>query len=148
MFRSSLVLVAVLLLPISLASADIIYEFGQSNYNVSVGGTVDVEIFLSQNDPLGTDPINLSMDGLASAGLRVFFNDTPPTDPAAVLSLADIAPSALFDNMFVDATLDLVPGESAAFADSVDFFSPPIPGPRILLGTLRFTVQRQIKCAG
>ncbi|MCG8653271.1 MAG: hypothetical protein MI861_25760 [Pirellulales bacterium] len=119
----------------SVAEGGLIYGFGQSNYLVGPGGQVDVDVFLQQT---GTDTI-LTDEGLLSAGVRVFFDEPPlPGDPAEVVSVADITPNPLFDESLLEI-LDVTGGESAGLIDAVDFFSPPVTGDRILLGTFRFT---------
>ena len=121
------------------ATADIIYAFDQSNYEVAPNGTVDVSVFLRQIAPSAGDPVDLGGDGIVSGGVRVFFNDTPPSDRAEVLALTDISPNPLFDEAFLGADFDLDPGVSAGFVDSVDDVFSPLTGSSILLGTFRFT---------
>lgn len=138
MLRTAFVGLLVWLGTAPLASAAIVYEFGQANYDVAAGQRINVDLFLVQTD-VGSDPVNLSVDGLFSGGVRVFFDDTPPTDPAGVRSLADILPNPSFDDTFIGETLDLVPGVSAGFSDAIDNFDAPIRGSRIFLGTFAFT---------
>lgn len=125
-----------------LATADLVYAFDQDNYDVAVGETVAVDIFLAQREPTSDDPIDLTVDGLISGGVRVFFNDNAPEDPAQVLSAEDVVPNPLFDDTFVGLTLDLVPRESVGFADGVE--TTPLRGERILLGTVQFTAGNTI----
>ena len=136
MFRSIVILIACSLVNQSV-HAGFMYSFGQTNFDVVAGGTVDVPVYLLQVDAMG-DPVNLTIDGIFSGGVRVFFNVTPPSDPAAVLSLADIVPNPMFDTD-LPPDFDLVVGESAGFVDSIDFFSPALMGNNILLGTFTFT---------
>ncbi|MFK8115239.1 MAG: PEP-CTERM sorting domain-containing protein [Rubripirellula sp.] len=120
------------------ASAALVYSFSEANYEVTAGSTVDVTVFLQQQDATG-DPIDLTIDGLVSAGVRVTFDTTPPSDRAEVLLEADITPNPLFDDTSFGPEFDLVAGESAGFVDSVDDVFAPITGNNILLGTFRFT---------
>ena len=117
-------------------AASYIYEFDQDNYGVLPGQTVDVKVFLTQNDP---NPIDLTVDGLFSGGVRVIFGDNAPSDPAVVTSLSDITPNPAFDDTLLGEELFLEPGQSAALIDGVDDISAPLTGTSILLGTFRFT---------
>lgn len=136
--RTALVCLLVWLGTAPLASAALVYEFGQANYDVAAGQLFNIDLFLVQTDP-SSDPVDLAVVGLFSGGVRVFFDDTPPTDPAGVRSLEDILPNPRFDDTFIGATLDLVPGVSAGFSDAIDDLDAPILGNRILLGTFAFT---------
>ncbi len=118
------------------AKADLVYTFGQSNYNVTANETVDVSVFLTQTSP---GPINLAVDGIISGSVRVIFNETPPSAPAAVLALADIIPNPQFDETLLGAEFELAPGVSAGFVDGVDDIFAPLTGNSVLLGTFRFT---------
>ncbi len=135
MKRTALLLLMLTMLTSPSASAALIFSFDQANYVVQPGATVETQIFLTQTNP---DTV-LTTDGLFTGGVRVFFNDTPPTDPATVGSLADIQPSAAFDDMLLGPDLSLDPGISAGFVDSVAGPFAPIFGNSILLGTLTFT---------
>jgi PEP-CTERM motif len=120
------------------AFAGFVFSFGQSNYQVAPNQTLNVEVFLQQDTPAG-DPVNLADVGIISGGVNVFFNMNAPSQPAIVSSLADITPNLLFNDTLLGEELFLVPGVSAGFVDGVDFFSPPLTGSKILLGTIRFT---------
>ncbi|QDV47457.1 hypothetical protein Enr13x_73660 [Stieleria neptunia] len=135
MKRTSLLFLILTIFVSPTASAGLIFTFDQANYIVQPGATVETQIFLTQTNP---DTV-LTTDGLFSGGVRVFFNDTPPTDPATVLSLADIQPSAAFDDLLLGPDLSLDPGISAGFVDSVADPFAPITGNSLLLGTLTFT---------
>lgn len=121
----------------SRAHGDLIYAFDQSNYQVAVNGTIDVQVFLQQFGSIAGDPADLSTDGLTSGSVQLFFNDTPPSDPAEVLMTSDILPNPALDDTLLGAEFDLNPGVSAAFVDGVDF--TPLLGTNILLGTFTFT---------
>ncbi|MEM1165513.1 MAG: hypothetical protein AAGI30_04405 [Planctomycetota bacterium] len=121
------------------AHADLFFEFDQANYEVLPGQTVDVRVLLSQVGPIDADPADLTVDGLFSGGVRVFFNITPPSDPAVVASLDDITPNRAFDDTLLGEELFLDPGQSAALIDSIDDIFAPLTGTNILLGTFRFT---------
>lgn len=118
------------------ADADLMYTFGQSEYFVSPGGAVDIDVFLTES---GSSSI-LTDSGLLSGSVRVLFDTgLPASDPSVVSSLAGIKPNPAFDDSLLGANLDLDMGVSAGFADSVDLFSPPLVGSSILLGTFTFT---------
>ena len=128
----------VLLFMSSQAQADIVYQFDATNYSVAPGATVDVEVFIVQTGNTTNDPVDLSTDGLESAGVRVFFDGNPPTDRAEVLSTGNIT----FNPQFDDSTLqesDVMPGISAGLADSINFTANPVTGTNILVGTFTFT---------
>lgn len=122
------------------ARADFALSFGQSNYNVVEGGTVDVDVFLVEDAP-GTI---LFDEGLFSAAVRVFFNEDPRTsDPAQVI---DRSANSGFD---VVTLFDIIPatatttGEANLIADAIG--TPPVTSsagsPQSLyLGTFRFLV--------
>ena len=127
----------VLLFMSSQAQADIVYQFDATNYSVAPGATVDVEVFIVQTGNTTNDPVDLSTDGLESAGVRVFFDGNPPTDRAEVLSTGNIT----FNPQFGDSALeqsDVMPGISAGLADSI-FVANPVTGTNILVGTFTFT---------
>ncbi|MCA9064757.1 MAG: hypothetical protein KDA96_16915 [Planctomycetaceae bacterium] len=121
----------------TVAQADLIYEFGQSEYHVAPNSTIDVDLFLTQT---GITDV-LTTEGLDSIGGRVYFNDPPvPTDPAVVLATIDIITSTAFDDDLFE-NKDLVAGVSAGVEDSIDFNAGTgaVKGSRILVGTFRFT---------
>lgn len=119
----------------TMASAALVYSFGQSNYTVAPGETVIVDVFLQQTD---TTTI-LTDEGLIGGGVRVFFDDSAPTEPAQVLSKTDIIPNPAFDDTFLGADLILDAGVSAGFEDSIHDTLSPLVGSRILLGSFVFT---------
>ena len=123
-------------IPAAHSNAGFVYSFGQSNYNVAANGTVDVEIYLLQSNPVG-DPVDLSVDGLQSGGVNVFFDNMPPSQPAFVNSLADIVPNPQFDDTLFGEELFLTSGSSAGFVDGVN--TTPLTGNSIFLGTISFT---------
>ena len=122
-----------------LAYGDLIYSFGQSDYEVGAGELVDVSVFLTQTGDISGDPVDLSTSGLFNGAVRVFFDDNPPSDRAQVLNESDISPNPLFDDTLFGPTIELDPGISAAMSDSVDDVFAPILGNRILIGTLTFS---------
>lgn len=94
-----------------LAVAGLVLEFGEDDYVVSPNQIVEVDVFLVQDDPTG-DPVDLSVDGLISAGISVFFDTTPPSDPATVPDLPSIMPDPAFNDTTLAAELFLDPGVS------------------------------------
>jgi hypothetical protein len=128
--------------------ADPIYSFAfdQANYSVAPGGTVDVQVFL-QEVLMPRDTSLLATAGLIGAGVLVDFSDPTPTQPAQVLSLADVFPNDLANGGPFDgpSAVLFTPGVGAGFTESVDLATPPVTatggGPvfAIFLGTLRFT---------
>lgn len=130
---------AVIIFVVALCSstrADYIYNFEQTNYEVLPNSTVDVRVFLTQISP---GLIDLTTDGIVSAGVRVYYNDNAPSERAQVLSLADIIPSHLLEEPLLGPIGDLQPGVSAAFAAGVEDIFVPVTGESIFLGTFRFT---------
>ncbi|MCA9167151.1 MAG: hypothetical protein KDB23_05765 [Planctomycetales bacterium] len=122
----------------SRSAADLVYTFDQDEFRVAPHQSINIDVYLSQNDPTG-DPVDLRTDGLFSGGVRVVFSENPPTEPATISSLLDITPNPLFDDNLLGEELFLEPGVSVGFVDGVaDAFSP-LKGTRILLGSLRFT---------
>ncbi|MEM7311515.1 MAG: hypothetical protein AAF497_00045, partial [Planctomycetota bacterium] len=132
--KNILALCLILLLAES-ATAGLTFTFDQSNYEVAPNATVQVQIYLEQTDAAG-DPADLTVDGLVSGGVRVLFDENPPTDRAEVLNEFDITPNVDFDDTLLGPELELLPGTSAAFVDGVDDFFSPLTGTRILLGTM------------
>ncbi|MCR9200392.1 MAG: PEP-CTERM sorting domain-containing protein [Planctomycetaceae bacterium] len=120
------------------ASAELIYEFGQSEYTATPNGTVDVDLYLRQT---GGETV-LSDFGLISVSGQILFNEAPgPTEPAEVLSTADITINPQFDDPFLSMPV-LDPGTSAGMLGVIDITSPEVFAnqDRIHLGTFRFTV--------
>jgi hypothetical protein len=118
------------------------YRTDQAKYTVAPGGTAPVNVFLRETFAPG-DPTFLDTEGLLTAGVRVHFDvPTVPTDPAEVLTTADIAINPAFNGPTFS---DVVAGSSAGFFGAVDFFSPTVTTPtgpgfnEILLGTFTFT---------
>lgn len=129
----------VLFLSTATTQAGLIYAFDQTNYEVAVNETVHVQVFLQQTGPIIGDPADLSVDGLVSGSVQIFFNDSPPTDPASVIAESDILPNPAFDESFFGPDIELISGVSAAFVDGVDDPFSPVTGTNILLGTFTFT---------
>ena len=123
--------------------ADYIFTFDRTNYEVAPGETVDVEVSLTQITPV---PSDISLDGITDVGVRVFFNDSPPLDPARVFSIDDIIINPLFDNndALVGNQKDLDSGVSAGFLGAIDFGSPALTGDSIVLGSFRFTAGNSV----
>ncbi|MEM8671707.1 MAG: PEP-CTERM sorting domain-containing protein [Planctomycetota bacterium] len=121
----------------SAANAGIMFEFGQSDYIVAPGDTIEVELFLVQDDPIG-DPVDLTIDGLFSVGVNVVFDVGAPSDPAVVLGKGSIIPDPVFDDQLLGEELFFDPGVSAGFIDSVNDIFSPVTGNRIRLGRLIF----------
>lgn len=124
------------------ARSDLMYAFGQADYVVDPGATVDVQVFLREVVGAGETSI-LATDGLFGAGVRVTFAGA---DPAVVAAESDVAGAPGFD--LAPPIVDLAAGASAGLAQSVDFLDPDArvlgtpDGPdayMILLGTFRFT---------
>lgn len=122
----------------STAEADFLFGFGQDEYVVQQNAQVDVEVFLLQSDPAG-DEVDLTVDGIVSAGVDLLFESLTATRPAFVDSESSITPNPQFDDMLLGQELFFQPGRSAGFADGIDDILAPITGSRILLGTIRFT---------
>ena len=137
MFRPLTATILALLLTRS-ASAELIYEFGQSDYVATPNATVDVDLYLRQTN----GETILSDFGLISVSGQILFNETPgPAEPAEVLSTADITINPQFDDPFLTMpTLD--PGTSAGMLGVVDISSPEVFAnqDRIHLATFSFTV--------
>ncbi len=123
------------------------YVFDATNYTVSPGQTVPVQVFLQETVNGGSTPWFTTPGlGLFIGGVRVNFDELPvPTDRAEVLSTANIIANPLFTDS--PPTLSLVSGSSAGLTAAVaDPFSELIQGTvvnastsRILLGTFTFT---------
>jgi hypothetical protein len=119
------------------------YAFDQPNYRVTAGGTVEVKLFLQEDDSAGGSAF-LKNVGLIGAGVLVTFDDPTATQPAQVLSTADI----FFNLSQFPGPPDPLPlltaGVSAGLTEDVGL-EPPVkasgPGPvyQVCLGTLRFT---------
>lgn len=82
------------------ANADIFYSFDKDNYIAAPGGVVSVKVMLSfTGDDLTAinDPVTLN--GLATGAVRLLRFGALPTEPARILSSADVVPnSADFDS--------------------------------------------------
>jgi hypothetical protein len=124
------------------ARADFVWEFDlagvpTTNFIIpTVGGTVDVQIYLKENN--GTV---LATQGLFGAGVSVSFNS--PSGVAAVLNPSDIIlnnGAAAFND--ANPVKDLS-STSAGFSEATDFthFVFPDALNRILFGSFRFTAQ-------
>ncbi|MEM6691930.1 MAG: hypothetical protein AAF664_21045 [Planctomycetota bacterium] len=124
------------LVPMSASRAELMYSFGQSNYNVEVNGRVIVDVFLTQTSP---GVFDLAVDGLESAGVRVSSDLNAPSDPARVLSVNDIAANPVFDGTFPPPVSEVVGSSSAGLVRGLDFGSPVPTGIQILLGSFTFT---------
>lgn len=119
------------------------YAFGQSNYVVGGGGTVNVDVYLDETLGIG-DTSLLATEGLFGAGMRVFFNQAPvPPHPAQVLTASDISGNANFDDT-ADQIKSVVSGVSAGIIQLIGLSSPAVfgtggpPTYRAYLGTFTF----------
>ena len=123
----------------STAQSALIYEFDQANYTIAPGGTVNVDVFLTQTAATTL----LADEGLRFAGVRVFFDTAPlPMDRAEVVAATDITPNPAFNDTDPFFTgQEVVAGQSAGFLDGVALGTAPVTatGNRILLGTFTFT---------
>lgn len=120
--RLAAVVLGALLLTGGTAPAQIVYEFAdattgvtQTNFSVSVGGTIPVRIYLHELTPGA--PLFHSAGGLGSGAVRLSF-DTPPG--VAGLSAADVTPAVAAGGGPWDfGTPTVSPsGASAAVADA------------------------------
>src|SRR5262249_16776097 len=110
-----------------------------SNFTInSIGGTVDVRVYLTQTSP----DTQLTANGLVSGGVQVN-NSTGAV--AQVLSNSDITPNVKPSGQFDSGTTSTSSSQSKV-ADFQDAGSAPVTAPtsgadanRILLGTFRFT---------
>jgi len=119
----------------STSNAGVIYAFGQSNYNVAAGGSIDIDVYLQQT----MGETILTNHGLFGASVNLFFNEPPvPSDPAEVLSDLDINPNLAFDDLVLTQVFR-DPGVSAGLVGVLDLLSPAIKGSSIHLGTFSFT---------
>lgn len=133
----------------NVASADYEYRyvFDATNYTVSPGQTVPVNVYLQETVNGGSTPwFTTAGFGLFNGGVRVYFDQpTVPTDRAEVLNTTFIQKNPLFTDPAT--TLSVVPGSSAGLGAAVnDPFTQLIQGTpvnastsRILLGTFTFT---------
>jgi hypothetical protein len=127
------------------ARAGMVLRFDQSAYTVSPGGTVDIQVYLRETIAAGGTSL-LATEGLIGAAVRIRFDVPPvPSEPAQVLSVSDIMPSAVFDDAF-GPIREVVAGESAGFSAIVDVTSPPAFPTEVapdtfdlFLGSFRFT---------
>ena len=120
------------------ARGEFVLEFGQSNYSVAQGGTVDVDVFLEETG--GTT--RLQDDGLLSAAIRVLFNTpTRVDDPSQVTARIG---NAGFDQVTTDP---ITPADSTTtgMANLVldALLNPPVLADpstpqRLFLGTFSF----------
>ncbi|WP_286764952.1 MULTISPECIES: hypothetical protein [Rhodopirellula] len=117
------------------ASASLVFRFDSATYSVAPGGTVDISVSLIQTSPTTV----LTDEGLIAGGVRVFFDDPTPADPATVQSIPDITINPAFDDSLLGADVDVDANVSAGFEDSVDDILSPIIGNEIFLGTFAFT---------
>jgi hypothetical protein len=133
------------LLTCGTARADFMYQFAfdQANYNVAPGGTVDVQVFL-QETVSGGSTSRLSSDGLISAGVKVRFDESAPSDPAKILATADMSFNPAFNSTVLDLRT-LSAGTSGQLTEAVGLGSPAVHatgGPTtfsVLVGTYHFT---------
>jgi hypothetical protein len=118
------------------------YVFGQDNYPVSPGGTVDVQVYLQETiGQFDTPVLAPGSVGLIAAGVRLEAGDPPqPSQPARVLSTFDILENPAFD--FPTPSLT---GSNAGLSLGT-LLNPTVIGReqsagvfRMLLGTFRFT---------
>ncbi len=123
--------------------ADLVYSLAadQSSYDVNVGDTVAVNVYLVETATGGSTSLLGDTDaGLITAEIRLAFG---ATDPAQVHGEGDISSNGSFDGS------SLVKGVGPGIAtlqQDVDFGSPPVPGfargPDVFaawLGTFTFT---------
>ena len=139
-------LVAIAWGSIASAAYEYRYVFDATNYSVSPGQVVPVSVYLQETVNGGSTPWFTSTNmGLFSGGVRIVFDQSPPSDRAEVLSTANIFKNPLFTDP--STTLNVVPGSSAGLIAAVnDPFTQLIQGTvvnastsRILLGTFNFT---------
>jgi hypothetical protein len=129
----------------SSARADFLYSFAfeQSNYTVAPGGTVDVKVFLEETIS-GSSVSRLGTTGMLSAGVKLLFNDNPPTQPAALGSVTDIVFNPAFNSTLLDLR-SLSPGAFGQLTEAVALGSPLVKGKggpttfEVLIGTFHFT---------
>jgi hypothetical protein len=122
------------------ARAASIYTFFAANYNVTVGSTVAVPVYLNIS---GTDFLNLVADnGLGSAGVRLTLDTgSAPADPATIASAGDVSPNTVDFDPF--SVIDYVSTANAGFAvfapsPGLEMTTGELPGD-FLLGTITFT---------
>lgn len=122
------------------ARADFALVFGQSNYNVIEGTTVDIDVFLVEDSP-GTI---LFDEGLLSAYIRVYFNEEPrATEPAQVVAQSTNPGFDIVDEFPVVPATPTTTGEAGFLADALllpPVRSTPAAPERLYLGTFRFLV--------
>lgn len=115
------------------ASADLMLEFDSFPYQVGVGDTVDVPVYLQQT--AGGTQIT-DTNGLGIAGIRLLFDVPPvPSDPAVVASTSDITGNSQFDL----AIPSLTPGQYTDLALASLLGVNVDSTGRLYLGTFRFT---------
>lgn len=125
----------------SSARADLVLQFGQSNYDVAAGGLVKVDVYLTET---GTDL--LAANGLIGAGLLVNFNESPfAADPAQV---TDVSPNPGVnpgppDFDFLITSISPAGAGVAGVAEldwglTVNTFFPPAGESSLLIGTFTF----------
>jgi len=147
--RLSLLLLLVFLLGLSTspASANLVYsfQFSQSNYNVNSGGTVDVNVLLRQSGTPGVGEVNVlggsGAVGLVGSGVTLSF-PTGSAD-AQVLQATDISGNTAFDN-FGFGPYSLVSAGKALLSQAT--LGAPVLGALngtntydLVLGTFQFT---------
>ena len=141
-------MVPVLLCGASPVRAELVYgfSFGRSNYNVALGGTVDVAVYLNESGS-SADPFVLAPGGvgLSGTGLRLNYSATAA---AKVLTGASITGNPLFDNAGLGIATDVIPTTATAGFTQSTFFNPLVHGTAIganayqlLVGTFAFTAE-------
>ncbi len=139
--RYGLALLVGLLVLATPAHADFVLTFDKTNYDVTVGGTVNVNVYLTET---GTDI--LATEGLIGAGLLLNFNAPPSaTDPAQVVAIEPnpgVNPAAPDFDFLSTSIVPAGPGLAGVaeldWGLSINTFFPPMGGSSILIGTFTF----------
>jgi len=106
------------------------YVFGQGNYWVAPGGTVSVDVYLTEtglpNDPFVLMPTGV---GLSGTGVRLNYSGTAP---AKVLLATDITGNSDFDNGGFGIAAEVDPGVATAGFTQTIIDNPAVHGTLIL----------------
>ena len=132
------ILTAGAMLP-SVAQASVSYSYvsDQATYNASVGGTVNVNVYLKETLTGASSSLITSEGGLFNGGFSVARSGTVPASPAALTSIAG------FTSSFPGGFASVKPGGSASsmgVADATGSVASVLPTNGLIeLGTITIT---------